>query len=158
MAAMVARVTLDHIARQSNDIRRLADFYIETFGFEEVESPKIGPLKVIWLSLPSGFTIHLIESNPSYPPNQRNDTSPGADPARIPRGHHMCFCVSNFETFVQTLKEKGIQIAHRPVQFNPKGSKKIDQVFFFDPDGNALEVSDSTSTALQWSARNGNAN
>ncbi|XP_061994974.1 uncharacterized protein LOC133712878 isoform X2 [Rosa rugosa] len=83
MAAMVARVTLDHIARQSNDIRRLADFYIE---------------------------------------------------------------------------EKGIQIAHRPVQFNPKGSKKIDQVFFFDPDGNALEVSDSTSTALQWSARNGNAN
>ncbi|KAM5569412.1 glyoxylase I 4-like [Rosa sericea] len=153
MAAAVAQgLAVDHIARQSNDIRRLADFYIEIFGFEEVESPKAGPLKVMWLILPSAFTMHLIECNPT---NQGSGTSPVADPADIPRGHHICFSVSNFETFVQTLKEKGIQTAHRPVQYNPTGNKKIDQVFFFDPDGNGLEVSDST--APRWSARNGNA-
>ncbi|XP_004287355.1 PREDICTED: uncharacterized protein LOC101306749 [Fragaria vesca subsp. vesca] len=155
MAALAQGVIVDHIARQSKDIRRLADFYIETFGFEEVESPKVGPLKVIWLVKPSAFTMHLIEFNPSYPPNESNDTAAVAEPAKIPRGHHICFSVSNFESFVQKLKEKVIETARRPVEYNPTGSKKIDQVFFFDPDGNGLEVSDST--AAKWVAPNRNA-
>ena len=59
---------------------------------------------VIWLVKPSAFTMHLIEFNPSYPPNESNDTAVVADPADIPRGHHICFSVTNFESFVQKLK------------------------------------------------------
>ncbi|KAK9933300.1 hypothetical protein M0R45_020501 [Rubus argutus] len=138
MAAAVAQgVSLNHISRESSDIRRLADFYKETFGFEEIESPDFGEFKVIWLNLPSAFSMHLIERDPSYklPEGPWSATSPVADPSHLPRGHHICFSVSNFESFVQTLKEKGIQTFQRSL---PNG--KVKQIFFFDPDGNGLEV------------------
>ncbi|PRQ38622.1 uncharacterized protein LOC133709869 [Rosa rugosa] len=137
-AAPVAQgVSLNHISRESSDIRRLAEFYKETFGFEEIESPNFGEFKVIWLNLPSAFSMHLIERNPTYqlPEGPWSATSPVADPSHLPRGHHICFSVSNFESFVQTLKEKGIQTFQRSL---PNG--KVKQVFFFDPDGNGLEV------------------
>ncbi|XP_050374648.1 uncharacterized protein LOC126792226 [Argentina anserina] len=153
-ATLAAGVTVDHMARRSKDARRLADFYIETFGFEEVESPQVGHLKVIWLVLPAAFTMHIIQCDQNHPSNQTNDTLPDPDPAKIPKGPHICFSVSNFEIFVQKLKEKGFPSAHRPVEYNPTGSKKIEQVFFFDPDGNGLEVSDSM--AVQWVAQNRN--
>ncbi|KAL6188791.1 hypothetical protein ACLB2K_040182 [Fragaria x ananassa] len=92
MAALAQGVIVDHIARQSKDIRRLADFYIETFGFEEVESPEVGPLMVIWLVKPSAFTMHLIEFNPSYPPNESNDTAVVADPADNPLCRNSRYC------------------------------------------------------------------
>ncbi|KAK9933279.1 hypothetical protein M0R45_020480 [Rubus argutus] len=136
MAAAVAQgVSLNHISRESSDIRRLADFYKETFGFEEIESPDFGEFKVIWLNLPSAFSMHLIERDPSYklPEGPWSATSPVADPSHLPRGHHICFSVSNFESFVQTLK--GIQTFQRSL---PNG--KVKQIFFFDPDGNGLEV------------------
>ncbi|CAI9774059.1 unnamed protein product [Fraxinus pennsylvanica] len=52
------------------------------------------------------------------------------------KGHHICFSVSNFDSFVQSLKEKGIEV-HEKAQ--PDGKTK--QAFFFDLDGNGLEVS-----------------
>jgi catechol 2,3-dioxygenase-like lactoylglutathione lyase family enzyme len=45
---------LNHISRESSDIRRLADFYKEIFGFEEIESPKF-EFKVIWLKVSPDF-------------------------------------------------------------------------------------------------------
>ncbi|KAF5752267.1 lactoylglutathione lyase [Tripterygium wilfordii] len=134
----VARGTsLNHISRESSDIRRLANFYKEIFGFEEIESPDFGEFKVIWLNLPHAFAFHLIERNPNYklPEGPYSATSPISDPSHIPRGHHICFSVSNFDSFVQSLKEKGIETFQRSL---PNG--KVRQVFFFDPDGNGLEV------------------
>ncbi|KAL9408101.1 hypothetical protein AB3S75_046614 [Citrus x aurantiifolia] len=129
--------TLSHISRESSDIRRLADFYKEIFGFEEIEAPNFGEFKVIWLNLPGAFALHLIERNPGtkLPEGPYSTTSPTADPSHLPRGHHICFTVSDFDSFLQTLKEKGIQTFQRSL---PDG--KVKQVFFFDPDGNGLEV------------------
>ncbi|RFS88256.1 hypothetical protein CH426_26265, partial [Klebsiella aerogenes] len=59
-----------------------------------------------------------------------------ADPKNLPRGHHVCFTISNFDSFVQKLKDKGIEVHERT---QPDGKTK--QAFFFDPDGNGLEVS-----------------
>ncbi|PRQ40083.1 putative glyoxalase/Bleomycin resistance protein/Dihydroxybiphenyl dioxygenase [Rosa chinensis] len=55
--------------------------------------------------------MHLIERNQTYqlPEGPCNTTSPVADPSHLPKGHHIYFFVSNFESFVQTLEEKGIQ-------------------------------------------------
>ncbi|KAJ7954876.1 Lactoylglutathione lyase/glyoxalase I family protein [Quillaja saponaria] len=113
MAAKV--VSLSHISRESSDIKRLAKFYQEIFGFEEIESPNFGEFK-----LPEG---------------PWSATSPVADPKHLPRGHHICLSVSNFESFLQTLKDKGIETFERSVP-----GRNIKQVFFFDPDGNGLEV------------------
>ncbi|XP_019447687.1 PREDICTED: uncharacterized protein LOC109350833 [Lupinus angustifolius] len=131
-------VSLNHISRESSDLRRLANFYKEIFGFEEVESPKFGEFKVIWLKLPStSLYLHIIERNPNnnLPEGPYSATSPVADTKHIPRGHHLCFSLSNLHSFLHTLKEKGIETFERAL---PDG--KIKQVFFFDPDGNGLEV------------------
>ena len=79
---------------------------MQIFGFEEIEAPNFGDFKVIWLNLPSAFPLHLIERNPStkLPEGPYSATSAVADPSHIRRGHHICFSVSNFESFVQTLK------------------------------------------------------
>ncbi|KAA8548647.1 hypothetical protein F0562_000331 [Nyssa sinensis] len=128
---------LNHVSRESSDIKRLAKFYLEIFGFEQIESPNFVEFEVIWLKLSPNFYLHLINRNPEtkLPEGPWSAASPVADPKHLPRGHHICFSVSNFDSFVQTLKEKGIE-THETIQ--PDGKTK--QVFFFDPDGNGLEV------------------
>lgn len=156
MAASVAKgVSLNHISRESSDIRRLADFYkevlhqnsrptnlyicsfflfiyfffwnlcfirgiVQIFGFEEIESPEFGEFKVIWLNLASAFSLHLIERNPStkLPEGPWSATSPVADPSHLPRGHHICFSVSNFDSFVGTLKVPTSLFLLIPLLFN----------------------------------------
>ncbi|XP_022138502.1 uncharacterized protein LOC111009659 [Momordica charantia] len=140
MAAPVAKsASLGHIARESSDVLRLSEFYKEMFGFEEIESPKFGEFKVVWLNLPSAFQLHLIERDPKskLPEGPWSAASPVADPSHLPRGHHICFSVSssNFDSLVHALKEKGIQTFEKTL---PNG--KVKQIFFFDPDGNGLEV------------------
>ncbi|CAA2989280.1 lactoylglutathione lyase-like [Olea europaea var. sylvestris] len=128
---------LNHVSRESTDIKRLAQFYIEVFGFEQVKSPKF-EFEVIWLKLGSSFYLHLIDRDPNtkLPEGPWSATSALADPKNLPRGHHICFSVSNFDSFIQSLKEKGIDVYERA---HPDGKTK--QAFFFDPDGNGLEVS-----------------
>ncbi|KAI9089755.1 hypothetical protein K1719_029048 [Acacia pycnantha] len=131
-------VSLNHISRETSDLHRLAKFYQELFGFEEVESPHFGEFKVIWLRHPSSsLFLHLIERNPStnLPEGPWSAVSPIADPKHLPRGHHICLSVSNFDSFLRTLKDKGIETFQKSL---PNGN--IKQVFFFDPDGNGLEV------------------
>ncbi|CAL9760983.1 unnamed protein product, partial [Musa acuminata subsp. burmannicoides] len=119
---------LHHIARESPDVKRLAAFYQEVLGFERIETPKFGEFEVIWLRLPPSFSLHLIEKDPRS--KLPEGPSAVADPSALPRGHHISFAVSNYETFVQTLKEKGIKTFEKT---QPDGKTK--QVFFFDPDG-----------------------
>ncbi|KAJ6889676.1 hypothetical protein NC651_023427 [Populus alba x Populus x berolinensis] len=123
----------NHIS-ESSDIRRLANFYKDIFGFEEIESPKF-EFKVIWLKISPDLALHLIERSPDtkLPEGPYSATSPVLDPTHLRRGHHVCFSVSNFDSFVQSLK--GIETFQRSAPNRP-----IRQVFFFDPDGNGLEV------------------
>ncbi|KDP40184.1 hypothetical protein JCGZ_02182 [Jatropha curcas] len=111
--AVAREASLNHISRESSDIRRLANFYKEIFGFEEIESPDFGEFKVIWLNLPQAFSLHLIErsSITKLPEGPYSATSPVLDPSHLPRGHHICFSVSNFDSFVQTLKIDMLNLA-----------------------------------------------
>jgi len=68
------------------------DFQI--FGFEEVESPKFGEFKVVWLRLPSSSYIFTYLSA----------ASPVKNPSHLPRGHHLFFSVPNFHSSLHTLK------------------------------------------------------
>ncbi|GFZ08863.1 pentatricopeptide repeat (PPR) superfamily protein [Actinidia rufa] len=95
----------NHVSRVSTDTKRLAQFYQEILGFEEIESPKL-EFNVIWLKLAPSFFLHLIERDPKtkLPEGPWSASSAVADPKSLPRGHHICFSVSNFDSFVQTLK------------------------------------------------------
>ncbi|EPS71360.1 hypothetical protein M569_03398 [Genlisea aurea] len=139
MASAGRGICLNHVSRESTDIKRLSDFYVETFGFEQVENPKFS-FDVIWLKLGSSFYLHLIERDPNakLPEGPWSAESAIVDPRNLPRGHHVCFSVPDFDSFVQNLKGKGIEVHERSL---PDGQSK--QAFFFDPDGNGLEVSSS---------------
>uniref|UniRef100_A0A7N0TKH3 VOC domain-containing protein n=1 Tax=Kalanchoe fedtschenkoi TaxID=63787 RepID=A0A7N0TKH3_KALFE len=140
--AAAGGVTLSHISRASSDIHRLANFYREILGFEQIESPDL-EFNIIWLSLPPDHAvqIHLIERDPKVSlPEETSLSGLSQDPRFLRRGHHVCFSVSNFESFVQTLKDRGIK-THESSQ---PGSK-VKQIFFFDPDGNGLEVASRPS-------------
>ncbi|KAF5189364.1 Lactoylglutathione lyase / glyoxalase I family protein [Thalictrum thalictroides] len=131
-------VCLNHIARESADVNRLAKFYQEILGFERLETPKFGEFEVIWLKLPPAFSLHLIQRDPAIKlPEGPFSATPRtiADPKNLPRGHHVSFAVSNYDSFVQTLKDKGIEVFEKR-----QPDRKTKQVFFFDPDGNGLEV------------------
>lgn len=130
MAALAQGATLDHVARESYDIKSLAQFYQEVYtyiyiyifllfvcsfggvsflqvlGFEEIESPKF-EFGVIWLKLSPNVCLHLIErdiySKLPESPYTADDTAT-VDTRHLYRGHHLCFSVSNFDSFVQALK------------------------------------------------------
>ncbi|OVA05443.1 Glyoxalase-like domain [Macleaya cordata] len=143
-AAVAAGVCIHHIARETPDVERLSKFYEEIFGFERIETPDFGPTTVVWLKLPPAFSLHLIEKNPEskLPESPWSSTAAIADPKNLPRGHHLCFAVSNYDSVLQALKaifffsacDKGIETFEKT---QPDGKTK--QVFFFDPDGNGLE-------------------
>ncbi|XP_022890248.1 uncharacterized protein LOC111405540 isoform X2 [Olea europaea var. sylvestris] len=128
-----------------NGIVREIDLFLSkaVFGFEQVKSPEFEfEFDFIWLKLGSSFYLHLIERDPNskLPEGPWSATSALADPKNLPRGHHICFSVYNFDSFIQSLKEKGIEVYERA---HPDGKTK--QAFFFDPDGNGLEVCSQSS-------------
>ncbi|KAJ6796918.1 Uncharacterized protein M6B38_220915 [Iris pallida] len=139
MAVAAAQgVRLHHISRETSDLNRLGTFYQEILVFERIESPKFPDFEVVWLKLDHIY-LHLIERNPQSKLPEGPFSAPegcdSVDPKAISRGHHLCFGVSNFDSFVQKLKEKGVRTFETT---RPDGKTK--QVFFFDPDGNGLEV------------------
>ena len=83
----------------------ICGFGVQILGFEQIESPKFG-FNVIWLKLAPSFFLHLIERDPEtkLPEGPWSASSAVEDPKSLPRGHHICFSVSNFDSFVQTLK------------------------------------------------------
>ncbi|CAN0917522.1 hypothetical protein LINGRAHAP2_LOCUS30344 [Linum grandiflorum] len=96
---------LSHIAIESTDTKRLADFYEEIFGFEEIETPNFG-FNVIWLNLANAFSVHLIERSPEtkLPEGQYSAQEQIRDVTHLARGYHICISVANFDVFVQYLK------------------------------------------------------
>ncbi len=108
----------------------------QILGFERIDNPKYKH-EVLWLRLGPSLNLHLIERDPKTTPAEgpwsANATSNG--PKDLHRGHHLCFSVSNFDSFVRTLKEKGIEMHERP-----RAHKMTNPVYFVDPDGNGLEA------------------
>ncbi|KAJ3697055.1 hypothetical protein LUZ61_000760 [Rhynchospora tenuis] len=139
-AAAELGVQLNHIARESSDVKRLASFYQEILGFEQMETPNFGDFDVIWLRISPSLSMHIIQRDPLStlpvsPYAVGAASSVIKDPKQLSRGHHLAFSVSNFDSFVHNLKYKGIEVFQKT---QPDGKTK--QVFFFDPDGNGLEV------------------
>ncbi|KAG0552501.1 hypothetical protein BDA96_01G512500 [Sorghum bicolor] len=68
------RLELNHIARETSDVVRLAAFYEAVLGFERIPSPTYSGFQVAWLRLPSSLdaALHLIERDPRRPAPPRH--------------------------------------------------------------------------------------
>ncbi|RCV41595.1 hypothetical protein SETIT_9G149600v2 [Setaria italica] len=136
----MATLQLNHIARETSDVPRLAAFYEAVLGFERVPSPNYSGFQVAWLRLPKSpdVALHLIERDPAAAPVAVGPGAEGAPPSQLPRRHHLAFSVADYDGFVTGLKARGTELFEKT---QPDGRTR--QVFFFDPDGNGLEVTSS---------------
>ncbi|CAN6316392.1 unnamed protein product [Urochloa humidicola] len=136
----MATLQLNHIARETSDVARLAAFYEAVLGFERVPSPAYSGFQVAWLRFPNspGVALHLIERDPAAAPVAVGPGAEGAPPSQLPRRHHLAFSVADYDGFLTGLKARGTELFEKT---QPDGRTR--QVFFFDPDGNGLEVTSS---------------
>ncbi|KAJ7514087.1 hypothetical protein O6H91_23G027000 [Diphasiastrum complanatum] len=139
MMAPFAGVHLHHVARETDDVQRLTTFYQQIFGFQKLETPAFGEFEVVWLTLPPSYSLHVIQRDrQSGLPESPFTVPPQAsrrDPSSLWRGHHLSFRVLDYDSAIALLREKNIQIFEKTQQ-----DGKIKQAFFFDPDGNGLEI------------------
>ena len=138
-------LSLNHISRECRDPEVMADFYTSLLGFSRVPAPPF-PFGVIWLSHPSGLTMHLIEGTAEYrlAEGPARDASSGErsnefaqgkfDPIHIRRGHHLAWNVKDLEPVKRVLEAKGI-----PFGLSQVPGTDTKQLFCFDPEGNGLE-------------------
>lgn len=139
-------LSLNHISRECRDPEVMADFYTSLLGFSRVPAPPF-PFGVIWLSHPSGLTMHLIEGTAEYrlAEGPARDASSGTrsknafaqgklDPIHIRRGHHLAWNVRDLEPVKRALEAKGI-----PFGLSQVPGTDTKQLFTFDPEGNGLE-------------------
>ncbi|CAM6083910.1 unnamed protein product [Calypogeia fissa] len=131
-------VTLNHIARETRDVKGTAKFYEEIFGFKAIETPSEFGNTVAWLRVPPAYSLHIIKRNenshlPESPFTATDDAK--LDESALPTGHHLSFRVADYDAAVALLKEKRIPYFEKTQQ---EGT--IKQCFFFDPDGNGLEI------------------
>ncbi|OQU91238.1 uncharacterized protein LOC8056763 isoform X1 [Sorghum bicolor] len=140
----MATLQLNHIARETSDVVRLAAFYEAVLGFERIPSPTYSGFQVAWLRLPSSpdVALHLIERDPAAAPAAVGPGAEGAPPSQLPRRHHLAFSVADYDGFVTGLKARGTEVFEKT---QPDGRTR--QVFFFDPDGN---TSANTACKMRW--------
>eukprot|EP00884_Botryococcus_braunii_P022023 jgi/Botrbrau1/8504/Bobra.0029s0010.2 len=123
--------SLNHISRVCKDVEVTAKFYEEVLGFYKVKRPSSFDFDGYWL-FNYNIGIHLIAGEPLARPRELN-----------PRADHMSFQADNLMDVEERLKAFGIPTVKANVMEN---GICITQVFFKDPDGNMIEVSNATFT------------
>jgi catechol 2,3-dioxygenase-like lactoylglutathione lyase family enzyme len=131
----MATLQLNHIARETADVRGLAAFYEEVLGFERVPAPSYSGCQVAWLRLPGtpDVTLHIIERDPAVVVAASSPGAVGATPDQLTRRHHLAFSVADYDGFVTVLRTRGTDVFEKT---QPDGLTR--QVFFFDPDGEGI--------------------
>jgi catechol 2,3-dioxygenase-like lactoylglutathione lyase family enzyme len=115
--------TLNHIARTTKNLEASRRFYIEVLGCKEISRPAFS-FAGAWLYV-AGLQFHLIE-----------DLTMTTGPKAInTRESHIAFHVDDLDAMEERLREHGVPYLRSAIQ-----DRKIDQIFFHDPDGWMIEI------------------
>ncbi len=114
---------LNHIARTTKDLERSRRFYIDVLGCKEISRPAFS-FAGAWLYV-AGLQFHLI-ADPATP-----DCPEGINT----RESHIAFHVQDLDGMEQRLRDHGITYKRSGI-----ADRKIDQIFFRDPDGWLIEI------------------
>jgi len=153
----MAKITMDHVAIMVSDLEASLKFYRDILGLEVVspEEHNGGPIDKMTRidnvhmreyrlrppggvnghtrSTEHGFTFDLIEwINPESPT--------GRNPIHHVPSAHFCFGVEDVPATYERLKAAGVEIVSPPVRFTGEGEWHV--LFFYDPDGNLLELNE----------------
>lgn len=115
---------LHHIGRLTRKLVESRAFYRDILGFAEIPRPNFD-FPGAWL-FNYGLQIHLIVND--------RLSDPAAPGAIETRGNHLAFQVENLDDVERRLTEHGV-----PFRKNVVPDRNIQQIFFNDPDGYAIE-------------------
>jgi catechol 2,3-dioxygenase-like lactoylglutathione lyase family enzyme len=130
---------LNHVSIETTDVERLRSFYSTVLGLGELSRPDFG-FGGAWLQLSPGVALHIIERDPLKPDYRENSRPSGGGVAKVPekyirRSHHTALTVEDIDAAMSTLDSHSI-----PYAINKVPQTRICQLFFFDPDGNGVEL------------------
>jgi catechol 2,3-dioxygenase-like lactoylglutathione lyase family enzyme len=118
---------LDHLVLTVYDIKKTIDFYVKVLGMQPVSFAKNRRALVFGQQ-----KINLHPADGPFKPHARQPTPGSAD---------LCFISSTaISEVIAHLKSVGVAIEEGPVQ-RVGATGSITSVYFRDPDGNLLEVS-----------------
>ena len=116
-------IELNHIARTTRNLELSRRFYLEVLGCKEISRPAF-PFAGSWLYV-AGLQFHLIE-----------DLNTPECPAQInTRESHISFKVKDLNAMERRLQALGVAYLRSGIV-----DRKIDQIFFRDPDGWMIEI------------------
>ncbi|TPX36589.1 hypothetical protein SmJEL517_g01291 [Synchytrium microbalum] len=154
--------SLNHFSRETRNVQRLSDFYKNVLGFIQLSRPPFD-FEGTWLAIPNLYiptphdpsnmkhpsattvSLHIMERLEDRIPV--NDSVFGdcgkwkfetgmPDPVNIGRSHHIALRTENMETVLKILEARKIPYNLRVIP----GSGGVRQLFFYDPDGNGVEI------------------
>ncbi|BBP45889.1 glyoxalase [Thiosulfatimonas sediminis] len=117
---------VDHVSVIVTDTQAACEFYQHALGLAVLDRPNLG-FPGAWLDLGAGQTLHLLEVKRAHIDAQYLPEHGGRD-------FHFALKVKKIEPFVTNLERMG-------VAYNKSRSGR-QALFFRDPDGNAIELSE----------------
>ena len=109
---------VNHLTYNVTDNGRALKFWEDVLGVKQIPK-QVDAEHIIWLQLPSGSMVHLIE-NPEAPSEPQ---------------HHAAFEVDDIETAAQSFRAKGVETT--PITTRHDGQRTFN---LNDPDGNRIEI------------------
>ena len=132
------KLTFHHINYVADDVARLHDFYLNTLGLDDIPIENFprppatdgkGYGGHIRFATDGAMQMHLAERDLEVAQKNGRHINP------VERGH-IAFRTADIQAFLKRLDEKGVTYADYGTAF----AKEWHQVFFYDPEGNIIEV------------------
>ena len=151
-------VTIDHLALMVRDLEKSLHFYRDLLGMEVVSPEEHAGGAIDKMTAMPDVHMREYRLRPSAGINgyKRTDTkgqvtldliewvTPKSPFARQAIHHvpsaHICFGVEDVTATYERLKAEGVEFVSPPVHFTGEGEWHV--LFFYDPDGNLLELNE----------------
>jgi catechol 2,3-dioxygenase-like lactoylglutathione lyase family enzyme len=150
-------ITMDHVAVMVSDLERSLEFYRNVLGLEvvtpeehgggpvdEMTAMKDTHVREYRMRTPGGVNGHRRSADFGFTFDLIEWVSPKSPTGRRPIHHlpsaHFCFGVEDVPATYERLKAAGVEVVSPPVRFSGEGEWHV--LFFYDPDGNLLELNE----------------
>ncbi len=150
-------ITIDHVAIMVSDLEASLHFYRDLLGLEVVspEEHIDGPaaemtaipkahVREYRMRAPGGVNGHTKSTEQGFTFDLLHWVNPKSPVGRNPVHHvpsaHICFGVEDVPATYERLKAEGVEFISPPVRFTGEGEWHV--LFFYDPDGNLLELNE----------------
>jgi len=150
---------IHHVAICTPDLDRLAAFYTDVMGFEQVMSTswRDRPIidRMVGLTDSAARQIMLCAGNAYLELFQYESPEPTpADPDRNPANHgytHFCIDVVDIDAEYERLSANGMTFHSPPPTSDEIGGSHLRAIYARDPDGNIVELQEVLDPAVPFS-------